>query len=766
MILEQGFKLEAFSLWWQITSYEAVVLISRIVSSLSRPGVHKAYSHWFQTEKDILKLREDLRKCQQEKATLEIELKHARSQIKLEFQKRTQVENDRNTLEKLIEMIQSLLNDKNKSVLDEKDMKKLAFLNSYQRSDVGKRKATDNHMRESSASCLSDISYDVTDDDLDVSVSKDFQTEGTPPKKKRTSRDADTSIVTRTSVHLDPESGKPHATTTTQINMPKLNKSFSEPLLDVQFKKSGCDSDEEEVWTLRPGQTPRSRKRNSKSSHQRTQSDSDSPFLRKANSASSGLNKIHIFMSKTVIKPEYCQPCGVKIKFGKMAMRCKECKIICHPESQFLFLLSLFYLFLFPFSIFFFVSFLFFSFSLFFFFFFFFFFLFFFFVFLSFSLFCLFLFFVFFSFLSFSFLFFVFFFSLFCLFLFSFLSFSFLFFVFCLSLFCLLSLFSFVFVFFCLCFLFSLFSFLFVFFSLCFLFSLFSFLFVFFSLCFLFSCFLFLCFLFLCFLCFLFSLFSFLFVFFSLCFLFSLFSFLFLCFFCCFPFSHFLFGENAERQVKELKEKFWKGKSTPNLSLVDDINVVCACLKDFLRNLKESLITYRLWPEFVKAVTENKNTIDTALYEAISKLPSANRDTLAFLIKHLQLVGHTPECRMPIQNLAKVFGPTIVGFSHPEPEAKDILHETKLQSMVMEQLLVLPANYWNNYFQPENFPDENIPTSPEDKQVLHSMLGPVGITPTGSSSKFNQVTPTPKFVLRNRDINKQRKNFFDSPTLE
>lgn len=47
-------------------------------------------------------------------------------------------------------------------------------------------------------------------------------------------------------------------------------------------------------------------------------------------------------------------------------------------------------------------------------------------------------------------------------------------------------------------------------------------------------------------------------------------------------------------------------------------------------------------------------------------------------------VGHTPECRMPIQNLAKVFGPTIVGFSHPEPEAKDILHETKLQSMVSD----------------------------------------------------------------------------------
>lgn len=45
-------------------------------------------------------------------------------------------------------------------------------------------------------------------------------------------------------------------------------------------------------------------------------------------------------------------------------------------------------------------------------------------------------------------------------------------------------------------------------------------------------------------------------------------------------------------------------------SLVDDINVVCACLKDFLRNLKESLITYKLWPEFVKAVTGKFEKLD------------------------------------------------------------------------------------------------------------------------------------------------------------
>lgn len=55
-------------------------------------SVYKAYSHWFQTETDILKLLENLRECQ--KATREIELKHARGQITLEVQMPTQMEND------------------------------------------------------------------------------------------------------------------------------------------------------------------------------------------------------------------------------------------------------------------------------------------------------------------------------------------------------------------------------------------------------------------------------------------------------------------------------------------------------------------------------------------------------------------------------------------------------------------------------------------------------------------------------------------------
>jgi len=34
---------------------------------------------------------------------------------------------------------------------------------------------------------------------------------------------------------------------------------------------------------------------------------------------------------------------------------------------------------------------------------------------------------------------------------------------------------------------------------------------------------------------------------------------------------------------------------------VDDIHVICGCLKDFLRTLKEPLVTRALWKSFVEA---------------------------------------------------------------------------------------------------------------------------------------------------------------------
>lgn len=118
-----------------------------------------------------------------------------------------------------------------------------------------------------------------------------------------------------------------------------------------------------------------------------------------------------------------------------------------------------------------------------------------------------------------------------------------------------------------------------------------------------------------------------------------------------------------ERLVKELKEKLLRGKTLPQLSKVDDINVIAGVLKDFFRNLPEPLLTFHLNKTFMEAAgeslyskgrmswnlmlclnlciwlfveTPDEGNSVALLYQAISELPLPNRDTLACLMIHLQ----------------------------------------------------------------------------------------------------------------------------------
>jgi len=45
-------------------------------------------------------------------------------------------------------------------------------------------------------------------------------------------------------------------------------------------------------------------------------------------------------------------------------------------------------------------------------------------------------------------------------------------------------------------------------------------------------------------------------------------------------------------------------------------------------------------------------------------------------------VSENAACKMPLDNLATVFGPTVVGYSSAEPTMNDIMVQTKLQQLV------------------------------------------------------------------------------------
>lgn len=61
----------------------------------------------------------------------------------------------------------------------------------------------------------------------------------------------------------------------------------------------------------------------------------------------------------------------------------------------------------------------------------------------------------------------------------------------------------------------------------------------------------------------------------------------------------------TEQLVREWKQRLLRaGGALPALSSVTDIHVVCGVLKDFLRGLKEPLVTFSLHPAFLQAAGE------------------------------------------------------------------------------------------------------------------------------------------------------------------
>uniref|UniRef100_A0AAQ5XC49 Rac GTPase-activating protein 1 n=1 Tax=Amphiprion ocellaris TaxID=80972 RepID=A0AAQ5XC49_AMPOC len=234
-----------------------------------------------------------------------------------------------------------------------------------------------------------------------------------------------------------------------------------------------------------------------------------------------------------------------------------------------------------------------------------------------------------------------------------------------------------------------------------------------------------------------------------------------------------------ERMVKELKEKLIRGKTLPPLNKVEDINVITGVLKDFLRNLPEPLLTFHLNKAFMEAaeIQDDGNSL-AMLYQTVSELPQPNRDTLACLMIHLQKVSQSVDTKMDVNNLARVFGPTLVGHAVPEPDPMTILHDTSRQPKIIERLLSIPGSYWSQFAYPDNVGMDNAQHAGTPNQKV-SILGPV-TTPehqmmakTPSSSSLSQrmmqtLSSTTLFGSKSKasSASHRQGNFFASPQLK
>uniref|UniRef100_A0A9J7X870 Rac GTPase-activating protein 1 n=1 Tax=Cyprinus carpio carpio TaxID=630221 RepID=A0A9J7X870_CYPCA len=634
---------------------------------------------WLRLEQELNACKEVLTKAETERGALEVKLKHARNQVDVEIRRRQKAEADCAKLDRQIQLIRELLvteGSSNSIQLNEEQRSALAFLNARSQNPANlntSRRSTRLTTIDESASILSDISYDKTDDSLDwdssairaVRLKKRQKrrssrnhTDGPPAAAKssrstgRTSEKGNESLVAKTTVTVPADGGPIEAVTTVEA-VPYWTRSRRKTAA-VEWDTADTDSVQSMDVFKQPGQ-PNGEIRTEPSTPQ-----------------GNGGVRLHEFVSKTVIKPESCVPCGKRIKFGKISLRCRDCRVVSHPECRER------------------------------------------------------------------------------------------------------------------------------------------------------------------------------------------------CPLPCIPtmtgtpvkseegiLANYVSTSSpmipslvvhcvneieqrglhetglyrvsgSDRVVKDLKEKFLRGKTIPLLSKVEDIHAITGLLKDFLRNLKEPLLTFRLNRAFMDAaeLSDDDNSI-ALMYQNISDLPQPSRDTLAFLIIHLQRVAQSKDTKMDITNLARVFGPTIVGHAVPDPDPMTILQDTKRQpkvsnlnwglgcakvyiftcwcfgpvfhqafslslSQVIERLLGLPVEYWSQFMISDNnqgrsdhmiIENFNVHATPDHKT---SMFGPLTtpdqqMSKTPSSSSLSQRMKnatlnaiTPKFSSRSRaavSVHRQG-HFFASPLLK
>lgn len=120
----------------------------------------------------------------------------------------------------------------------------------------------------------------------------------------------------------------------------------------------------------------------------------------------------------------------------------------------------------------------------------------------------------------------------------------------------------------------------------------------------------------------------------------------------------------------------------------NDIAAVTTLLKHFLRDLKDPLLTSAQYNAFIQAAKIDDDIIRRdSLHAIINSLPDPNYATLRTLTLHLNRVSqHSAQNRMTANNLAIVFGPTLmvgqVGSGHGEE-----IGDSGYQARVIETIL-------------------------------------------------------------------------------
>ncbi|KAJ3126190.1 hypothetical protein HK098_007822 [Nowakowskiella sp. JEL0407] len=152
----------------------------------------------------------------------------------------------------------------------------------------------------------------------------------------------------------------------------------------------------------------------------------------------------------------------------------------------------------------------------------------------------------------------------------------------------------------------------------------------------------------------------------------------------------------ANKSEEEFEKLMQEDSPDPDHQLLD-ITAVTSALKQFFRDLPESLVTTNdLYPAFMEAIRmENMEDRILLIQTLIQKLPEAHVKTLQYILEHLTRVqSYSKENLMTASNLAVVFGPTLIKSTlNPETDMMDSQTKNNLMEFLIlnaKQCILLP----------------------------------------------------------------------------
>jgi len=124
-----------------------------------------------------------------------------------------------------------------------------------------------------------------------------------------------------------------------------------------------------------------------------------------------------------------------------------------------------------------------------------------------------------------------------------------------------------------------------------------------------------------------------------------------------------------------------------DLKRVPDVNNCTGLMKLYFRELADPVYTEELYPEFIIAAKISDKTARVKkLRQLFGQLPEVNQATLRFVFAHLlRVVSHEESNKMRMNNVAIVFGPTLLRRIHPT--STEIIMDAPYQTSVVEEML-------------------------------------------------------------------------------